>query len=870
MAEFFQSQMDAVFCVYGLGFIVMAAIALSISRSDATMPWRLLALFGLIHGTSEWLDMAALIAQETDMSAIRLAAKLASYAVMAEMARRCLDSRRARAVASIISLAALAWCLSEWAKGDLAGADALGRRLIVLPGCVLIALRLARGEREGGSAWLALAGCAFAAYGVLAGLVGPRCDEIDFLPTQEGFLAAFGFPVQALRCAAAIAIAAALWGRRTKMESHAAGGWARFQSVGAVLAALVAGGWLMADRLGNAAAESASREIAVALHSLSAEIEAAQSPAAIAKALDPETFRLVGLAAHLADGDGAIIASSDASAIGRRLWPEPDGEGGAVFPAKPRGGTLAFGGKLTAVGAASLRDGMTLAVSSPLSERAAFRGLGLLLTLLGCAGCIWHFIAVNSHRQANAMEAERAEVFRSLAEGLAEAKVKAEQAERSKALFLAAMSHELRTPLNAICGYASLLAKEAGGDDAAFGGKIGAAASTMVSIIGSLLDFSKIEAGKLELEKAPFRLRDPFAEACDMAAVIASAKGVALAASPGPELEWACGDALRLKQVAINLLSNAVKFTPPGGTVTLAVSAERSGPDVALTLSVKDTGIGIPAARLGRLFQAYSQADAGVARRSGGTGLGLAIARGIADAMGGTLTAESEEGRGTEFVFTAVLPAASAPARPEPSAAKSSAPSLAGLRVLIADDNAMNRDVASRNLRRAGAETVCAGNGAEAVEVAQAGGFAAILMDVRMPVMDGLEATRRLRAGGDRTPIIAMSADADADAAAERAEAGMGHDAPKPVDFARLVSLIAGLAAGQDASPAALREAIGSGDLASASRIAEAMRRSAQGAKNYRLAAAAKFLSGSLADGADAGTLEARLSFVENEVAAGR
>ncbi len=351
----------------------------------------------------------------------------------------------------------------------------------------------------------------------------------------------------------------------------------------------------------------------------------------------------------------------------------------------------------------------------------------------------------------------------------------AEAASRAKSEFLANMSHEIRTPLNAVLGMAELLqATPMTPAQREFTDTIRTSSDALLGIINEILDFSRLEHGQMELEQAPFDLRRTMREAVEIAAPPQTRHGLALRQDVSSELpELVSGDALRVRQILVNLVSNAVKFTERG-EVVVAASPSRSG---GVRLSVRDTGIGIPRERQDRLFQAFSQVDASTTRRYGGTGLGLAITHRLVGLLGGSIRLSSDVGVGSEFVVELPLPPASSVARPAPRPAASGSPKAEPntpvldasfsaafpLRILLVEDNAVNQRVASLLLRKLGYEPVFSNNGAEALEALAKQSFDVVLLDVQMPVMDGLECARRLRADYADTVrpwIVAMTANA--------------------------------------------------------------------------------------------------------------
>ncbi len=378
----------------------------------------------------------------------------------------------------------------------------------------------------------------------------------------------------------------------------------------------------------------------------------------------------------------------------------------------------------------------------------------------------------------------------------------AEASARAKAEFLANMSHEIRTPLNGILGMGKLLAESPLGDEQRrFATAIQRSGEGLLATINDVLDLTKIEAGRVELEVRTF---DPNVLVDDLAALYgaeARARGLTFSRVPSIGVPTRLrGDPHRLRQVLGNLLGNAVKFTERG-SVTLAVDAEPTPTGARLDFRVTDTGIGIPAERLGSIFDSFVQADGSITRRFGGTGLGLTIARRLVECMGGTLTVQSEPGRGSSFRVTVELPSDPDPA-PPPAPAR--ATPVEGLRVLVVEDNEINLDYLRALLGRAGVDVRCAADGRAGVEAWRREAPDVILMDVQMPVLDGFGATRAIRAaeaGGARVPILALTAHAIAGYGDACREAGMDDYLTKPVRAELLLEAIARWA-GRSGQPA--------------------------------------------------------------------
>lgn len=436
-------------------------------------------------------------------------------------------------------------------------------------------------------------------------------------------------------------------------------------------------------------------------------------------------------------------------------------------------------------------------------------------------GQISHYVAVKDDITEKKRLAEELDRHRHHLEALVEertgqleeARARADAANQAKSAFLANMSHEIRTPLNAIVGLIYLL-REACKDEPQRRKltQIDKAARHLLAIINDILDLSKIEAGKLQLDTRDFHLSAVLDHLRSVLAEAVRAKGLTLDIDPDAVPQWLHGDPTRLRQALLNLVGNAVKFTEKGGVEVRARVLDSDEKHIHVRFEVQDSGVGIPEERLGRLFRPFEQADSSTTREYGGTGLGLAITRRLVELMGGTIGVTSQPGAGSLFwIEVPLAPGEGSPPELDSDALAehfdpSSFERFGGARVLLAEDNAVNREVAAELIGAVGLQFDTAEDGQIALELAQDHRYDLVLLDVQMPRLDGLSVARRLRGmpGYGRVPILAMTANVFEEDRHAALEAGMNDFIPKPVEpsvlYAKMLRWLGGHPEREDGS----------------------------------------------------------------------
>ena len=527
--------------------------------------------------------------------------------------------------------------------------------------------------------------------------------------------------------------------------------------------------------------------------------------------------------AHLIDANGIVLFGSRPEMRLRALWPLSDAarrtiEGSRqflgvdfhpVFAAEPANGTwIRLNGKSALVGRRVINDdGWSIVLLRKQEAAIIDRLFGIVTTLLVSLLVIAHYLILKRQLNAEAVLGEKQHQLEVLSQTLETARGRAEAATRAKSEFLANMSHEIRTPMNAVIGLSQLaLRTSLDAKQRDYLTKIRSSATALLGIINDILDFSRVEAGRMTLESVGFNLGSVLDNVANVTAARAAEKGLELLFRVEPGVpERLVGDPLRLGQVLLNLVNNAVKVTERGEVVLSVRLGERLGEAVELVFAVRDTGIGLSAEQVARLFRPFSQADASTTRRYGGSGLGLAISRQLAELMDGAIAIESQPGAGSTFTFTAVLGV---------QAASEGAPALAGsrlgnLRVLVVDDSATAREILATVLLGWSMRVQCAGSGPEALRVleeaaARGESFDLMLLDWQMPGLDGLETARAIK--GDarivKPPTIFMVTAYEREDVLARSEAlGIEAFLIKPVSVSVLHDTIATVFGGVDRAP---------------------------------------------------------------------
>lgn len=843
-------EMDYLLFVYGVSLMLLGGIGSYLSWSDRkTAAWQWLGAFGVLQGAHQWLYMAVLaVGDDVGFQWLRFALLCVSLLCLCEFGRKTTLNT------SIVADWRWTYSLlvAGVALGGIWGYDGLNvsaRYLLGLGGGLWTALALfhiaKQPDRPARKSLLVAAAC-MVAYSVAIGLIVPPAP---FFPAahlnQTTFLQLVGLPIQLFRALLAIVVTLCLWHymiiwrgvlaeslgtRRPSLYIH---------GMAICIVIVLAIGWCVTDFVGqppeqldrNVLPTNASNEAIVGafLHDWQQNIAEHRLIVICATALTMFIF-----AASLITMQNSVDATEQTVASERLYRSVVDNSPDAIQLLDRQGRCLAVNPKSLE------KTGRTLAEVIGANSFEMWPGTARPVVVAAFAAAmqgrqiefeanykrpdgqtlIWRvvFNPILDRQGQTCRVVEFAtditERRRNEAE-LRRAKDSAEAATQAKSEFLANMSHEIRTPITAVLGYTELLLEPqiSEAEQQSHLRTIHRNGEMLLDLINDILDISKIEAGKIDLDRVATSPWQVLIDAASMLRGRAERKGVAFSlAADGPLPETIVTDPTRLRQIMVNLIGNAVKFTEAGevGVVARLLRGENQKP--RLQIDVSDTGIGMTPEQTGKLFQAFTQADSSNARKYGGTGLGLAISKRLANMLGGDITVVSEHGKGSTFrVTVATGPLNEVAMVEQPTElmmtppAPVAQPITLDCRILLAEDGPDNQRLISLLLTRAGAKVEIAKDGQEAVEKAMAASgtgwgrrrddpkipFDVILMDIQMPVVDGYEATRRLRAKGYAGPIIALSAHATTLAAQQCLDAGCDDYLAKPIDRDALLQKIA-------------------------------------------------------------------------------
>jgi len=849
MADLALQQMDYLFFVYGFSFFALGGVSIYLARSSGNSAWQWLGYFGLLHGLKEWFDLLAMsLGDDLNRQWVRLIVLALSYFCLCVFGCYGGDSRKRhlidwRWMAPLLLIGVATGC--PW---GVAGLNITVRYALGIPGGLLASialLRIAAVSNVVGKRWLQGATAFFAAYLASTAMfvpMGPFFPATYF--NHALFLSWFGIPVQLFRTVTAFGLAACLWRYMIACRSESASvyGFRRHSFYIHLLAASLVTVLILGWAVTNTAGQHASSEIQQYFSAYMCRPEAMPERADTWQQQIIEhrlvVISLTALVVLMLSGSLLSVQSFQDSSehiiASERLyhcvvdnspnWLQLLDDQGNCLTVNPHG--------LVKIGYTEKSILNTRYVdiwppdSQPIVKEAfdkAIEGetVEFEADYVRPDGCksTWYIVlspaAHRQHQERRVVSIGMDITDHRLAEKeLRRAKDAAESATQAKTEFLANMSHEIRTPITAILGYTDLLLEPHLPEEERqnYINTVRRNGMMLLDLINDILDISKIEAGKIEIEHIAC---SPWQVLSDMGAVMrlrADSKGLKLLIEcDGPLPKTITTDPTLLRQILVNLVGNAVKFTEVGQIRVVARLLREEGHEPMLQFDVSDTGIGMTAAQLATIFRPFTQADSSTSRKYGGTGLGLTISKRLACSLGGDITVTSEPGLGSTFCLLVAagnldnVPLADHTAmQTTEKAPQPEQPPDVRCRVLLAEDGFDNQRLLSLLLKKAGAEVVIAQNGQEAYEIALASmpernrrhddhekPFDVVLMDIQMPVMDGYEATRRLRQDGYTGPIIALSAHATTCAAHLCLEAGCNDYLAKPIDRAALLRKVA-------------------------------------------------------------------------------